>query len=114
VRSETLRWRRRLPGGVKLIIVDYLQLISGRREDHFVNRYEQVSEISRSLKMLAKELAIPVLAVAQLSRETERRPDKRPQLADLRDSGALEQDANTVLLLYRADRYHQDAEPGLA
>src|SRR5450755_1643538 len=113
VRSETLRWRRRLPGGVKLIIIDYLQLISSRREDRFVNRYEQVSEISRSLKMLAKELAIPVLAVAQLSRETERRPDKRPQLADLRDSGALEQDANTVLLLYRADRYHQDAEPGL-
>jgi replicative DNA helicase len=113
LRSETLRWRRRLPGGVKLIVVDYLQLISGRREDRFVNRYEQVSEISRSLKMLAKELQIPVVAVAQLSREAERRPDKRPQLSDLRDSGALEQDANTVLLLYRADRYDHDAQPGL-
>jgi len=113
LRSETLRWRRRLPGGVQLIIIDYLQLISGRREDRSVNRYEQVSEISRGLKMLAKELQIPVLAVAQLSRETERRPDKRPQLSDLRDSGALEQDANTVLLLYRADRYHHDAQPGL-
>jgi replicative DNA helicase len=113
LRSETLRWRRRLPGGVQLIIIDYLQLISGRREARSVNRYEQVSEISRGLKMLAKELQIPVLAVAQLSRETERRPDKRPQLSDLRDSGALEQDANTVLLLYRADRYHHDAQPGL-
>jgi replicative DNA helicase len=113
LRSETLRWRRRLPGGVKLIVVDYLHHISSRSENRFANRYEQVSEISRSLKMLAKELQIPVLAVAQLSRETERRPDKRPQLSDLRDSGALEQDANTVLLLYRADRDHQDAEPGL-
>jgi replicative DNA helicase len=113
LRSETLCWRRRLPGGVKLIVCDYLQLMSGRRDDRFVNRYEQVSEISRSLKMLAKELAIPVLAVAQLSRETERRPDKRPQLSDLRDSGALEQDANTVLLLYRADRHDHNAEPGL-
>jgi replicative DNA helicase len=113
LRSEALRWRRRLPGGVKLIVLDYLQLLSGRHEDRFVNRYEQVSEISRSLKMLAKQLAIPVLAIAQLSREAERRPDKRPQLSDLRDSGALEQDANTVLLLYRADRYDGNAEPGL-
>ena len=63
--------------------------------------------------MLAKELELPVLAVAQLSREAERRPDKRPQLSDLRDSGALEQDANTVLLLYRADRYDRSAQPGL-
>jgi replicative DNA helicase len=70
LRSETLRWRRRLPAGVKLIVVDYLQLLSSRREDRFVNRYEQVSEISRSLKMLAKELQIPVVAVAQLSRES--------------------------------------------
>jgi replicative DNA helicase len=113
LRSEALRWRRRLLGGVKLIVVDYLQLLSSRREDRFVNRYEQVSEISRSLKMLAKELQIPVVEVAQLSREAERRPDKRPQLSDLRDSGALEQDANTVLLLYRADRYDHHAEPGL-
>jgi len=78
LRSETVRLRRRLPGGVHLIIVDYLQLISGRHEDRFVNRYEQVSEISRSPKMLAEELQIPVLAVVQLSREAERRPGKRP------------------------------------
>jgi replicative DNA helicase len=111
--SEAARWRRRLPTAVKLIVVDYLQLLSARPADRFANRYEQVSEISRSLKMLAKQLAIPVLAVAQLSREAERRPDKRPQLSDLRDSGALEQDANTVLLLYRAERYDHNAKPGL-
>ena len=63
--------------------------------------------------MLAKELAIPILAIAQLSRESERRPDKRPQLSDLRDSGALEQDANTVILLHRPDRYDESAQPGL-
>jgi replicative DNA helicase len=112
LRSEALRWRRRLPNGLSVIVVDYLQLLSARSGDRFANRYELVSEISRSLKMLAKELQIPVLAIAQLSRETERRPDKRPQLSDLRDSGALEQDANTVLLLYRADRYDEHAEPG--
>jgi replicative DNA helicase len=94
LRSEAVRWHRRLPGGVKLIVVDYLQLLSAPRTERFVNRYELVSEISRSLKMLAKELQVPVLAVAQLSREAERRTDKRPQLSDLRDSGALEQDAN--------------------
>jgi replicative DNA helicase len=113
LRSEALRWQRRLPGGVRLIVVDNLQLLSGSPGERFVNRYALVSEISRSLKMLAKELGVPVLAVAQLSREAERRTDKRPQLSDLRDSGALEQDANTVLLLYRADRYDQDAEPGV-
>ena len=113
VRSQALRWRRRLPGGLKLVIVDYLQLVSPGAGDRFANRYELVSEISRSLKMLAKELHIPVLAIAQLSRESERRPDKRPQLSDLRDSGALEQDANTVLLLHRADRYDEHAQPGL-
>lgn len=113
LRSEALRWRRRLPGGLTLIVVDYLQLLSARHGDRFANRYELVSEISRSLKMLAKELAIPILAIAQLSRESERRPDKRPQLSDLRDSGALEQDANTVLLLHRPDRYDEDAQPGL-
>jgi replicative DNA helicase len=113
LRSEALRWRRRLPGGLKLIVVDYLQLLSARQSDRFVNRYELVSDISRSLKMLAKELAIPILAIAQLSRESERRPDKRPQLSDLRDSGALEQDANTVILLHRPDRYDENAQPGL-
>jgi len=113
LRSEAIRWRRRLPSGLRLIVIDYLQLLSPPSKDRFVNRYEQVSEISRSLKLLAKELQIPVLAVAQLSREAERRPDKRPQLSDLRDSGALEQDANTVLLLYRADRYDTSAQPGL-
>lgn len=113
LRSEALRWRRRLPGGLQLVIVDYLQLLSHERNERFTNRYEIVSELSRRMKMLAKELAVPVLAIAQLSRESERRPDKRPQLSDLRDSGALEQDANTVLLLHRADRYDEEAEPGV-
>ena len=113
LRSEAIRWHRRLPGALRLIVIDYLQLLSPPAKDRFANRYEQVSEISRSLKLLAKELEIPVLAVAQLSREAERRPDKRPQLSDLRDSGALEQDANTVLLLYRAGRYDTSAQPGL-
>ncbi|MGA2929764.1 MAG: replicative DNA helicase [Solirubrobacteraceae bacterium] len=112
LRAEALRCRRQLPGGLRLLVVDYLQLLSPATEGRHTNRYEQVSEISRSLKTLAKELAVPVLAIAQLSRETERRPDKRPQLSDLRDSGALEQDANTVLLLYRADRYDERVEPG--
>jgi len=89
------------------------ELLSPRPGDRFANRYELVSEISRSLKMLAKELHLPVLAIAQLSRGSERRPDKRPQLSDLRDSGALEQDANTVLLLHRPDRYDEHAQPGL-
>jgi replicative DNA helicase len=111
LRSEALRWRRRLPDGLKLIVVDYLQLLSA--DSRYVNRYELVSDVSRSLKTLAKELQVPVLAIAQLSRETERRPDKRPQLSDLRDSGALEQDSNTVLLLYRADRYDETAKPGM-
>lgn len=110
LRSEALRWRRRLPGGLQLLIVDYLQLLAPERGERFANRYEVVSEFSRAAKMLAKELQIPVLAIAQLSRESERRPDKRPQLSDLRDSGALEQDANTVILLHRAGRYDEEAD----
>lgn len=74
LRSEALRWRRRLPATLGLVVVDYLQLLSAKRSARPASRYEQVSEISRSLKMLAKELQIPVLAIAQLSRETERRP----------------------------------------
>jgi replicative DNA helicase len=85
--------------GLDLVIVDYLQLMSGERR--FENRQVEVSAISRQLKALAKELNIPVLAAAQLSRAVEQRGEKRPQLSDLRDSGSIEQDADVVMFLFK-------------
>lgn len=93
---------------IQVIIIDYLQLMKGSGKAE--NRQQEISEISSSLKSLAKELNIPVIAVSQLSRETEKRADKRPQLADLRESGSIEQDADLVLLLYREDFYHKEKE----
>jgi replicative DNA helicase len=99
-------------GGLGLVIVDYMQLM--RPEDPRINRVEQVSQISRGLKILAGELNVPVIALSQLSRAPEQRPDKRPMLSDLRESGQIEADSDVVMFIYRDWLYNQDADPSEA
>jgi replicative DNA helicase len=99
--------------GVDLIVVDYLQLMHGRSGSDD-NRVQEVSSISRALKGLARELRVPVIAISQLSRAPEQRPDKKPILSDLRESGALEQDADVVMFLFRPEYYKSDEKPGIA
>src|SRR5258706_3188078 len=98
--------RMKAEHGLDLVIIDYLQLMRGRA--HLDNRQQEISEISRSLKALAKELTVPVVALSQLSRAVETREQRRPQLSDLRESGALEQDSDLILFLYRPSMYRDD------
>ena len=91
-----------------IIMIDYLQLMQGRGRSE--SRQQEISEISRSLKEIARELQVPVVALSQLSRAVEQRPDHRPMLSDLRESGAIEQDADVVMFLYREDYYKKDTE----
>ena len=96
--------------GLSVIFIDYLQLMQGRASKNSDNRQQEISEISRSLKALARELSVPVIALSQLSRSVESRQVKRPMLSDLRESGSLEQDADIVMFLYREDYYDKDTE----
>lgn len=111
LRSKCRKFK--LEHNLGLVIIDYLQLMTGSRKSE--SRQQEVSDISRSLKALAREINAPIVALSQLSRAVEQRPDKRPMLSDLRESGAIEQDADVVMFIYRDDYYHHDTEePGVA
>ena len=109
LRTRARRLKRQ--HGLALIVVDYLQLLQGSRANRNDSRVQEISEITRGLKTLAKELDVPVLALSQLSRAVEQREDKRPQLADLRESGTIEQDADVVMFIFREEYYLERKEP---
>jgi replicative DNA helicase len=108
LRTRTRRLKRQK--GIGMVVVDYLQLLQGSGRNSNDNRVQEISEISRGLKQLAKELDVPVIGLSQLSRAVEQREDKRPQLSDLRESGSIEQDADIVLFIYREDYYVKGVE----
>jgi replicative DNA helicase len=112
LRARARRLRRDPAANLGLIVVDYLQLMRGRGED---SREQEISNISRSLKALAKELSLPIIALSQLNRQVELRADKKPVMADLRESGAIEQDADVIAFIYRDEVYHPDSpDQGIA
>ncbi|MCC8151142.1 MAG: replicative DNA helicase [Lachnospiraceae bacterium] len=106
MRSKCRKYK--LEHDLQLVIIDYLQLMSGSRRTD--SRQQEISDISRALKQLARELQVPVIALSQLSRQVEQRPDHRPMLSDLRESGAIEQDADVVMFIYRDDYYNKDSD----
>ncbi len=108
LRAKARRLHSQCDGGLGLIVVDYLQLM--RTDSRYDSRVTAVGELSRGLKILARELEVPVIAISQLSRAVEQRPDKRPMLSDLRESGNLEQDADLVMFIYRDDYYNKESE----
>lgn len=108
MRTKARREANKHPLG--LIVVDYLQLMSGTGKSNDFNRVQEISEISRGLKLIARELNVPVVALSQLSRTVEQRPDKQPQLSDLRESGSIEQDADIVMFIYREDYYNPETD----
>jgi replicative DNA helicase len=110
IRAKARRLKQR--HDIQLVVLDYLQLMSSNKRVE--NRQQEVAEMSRSLKLLAKELGVPVVAISQLNRGAEARADKRPQISDLRESGAIEQDADIVILLHREDYYNKESRPGEA
>ncbi len=107
IRSRARRLARTMDGKLGLVVVDYLQLMQGTTDNE--NRVAELSNMTRSLKMLAKELDVPVMVLSQLSRNPEQRPNKRPIMSDLRDSGAIEQDADVILFVYRDEVYNEDS-----
>ena len=108
LRSKCRKYK--LEHDLELVIIDYLQLMSGSGSGRSDSRQQEISDISRSLKALARELSVPVIALSQLSRAVEQRPDHRPMLSDLRESGAIEQDADVVMFIYRDDYYNKDTD----